>query len=265
MAVATIELDIPGSTLRYGIASQFNDYAIRVSLVKGQTTQDAALTALHTAQGVDWEYHHVIPNLPLQSEQVTYDGISRWLVTQVFYRSPWNLNRESAAIRQNFRFEVELTNVFIKSSASKTNGLPYSGSPGATDFYLLPLDASGTQRAYLPPVAYPYERRTLNIMDVRTYDTYPITSAQLAALGKVNDDTLVINTIGLSLAANTCRFVGAEFDMISDGTGSTGRWTGAFHFKAVSGGFYQQRAYWDTSSWKVANDLLYESTDLSIF
>lgn len=267
MSLSTIELDIPGSSLTYGIASQFNDYAVRVHLVKSQTTQDAALTALHTLQGVDWDYHHVIPNLPLQSETCQYAGIDRWMVTQRFWRGHWDLNRESTAIRQNFRFEVDMTPVFIKSSASKTNGLPYSGSPASTDFFLLPLDGTGTQQAYLPPAAYMYERRTLNIVDVRTYDAYPMTSAQAAALGKVNDASLVINTIGLTLAANTCRFVGAEFDMISDGTGSTGRWTGGFHFKVISGGHYQQRAYWDTgtSTWKVANDLLYESTDLSIF
>ncbi len=267
MSLSTIELDIPGSSLTYGIASQFNDYAVRVHLVKSQTTQDAALTALHTLQGVDWGIHHVIPNLPLQDETVQYAGIDRWLVTQRYYRTPWNLNRDAAAVRQNFRLELDLTPVFIKSSATKTNGLPYDADPDPEDFYLLPLDGSANQQAYLPPAAYMYERCTLNILDVRTYDTYPVSSAQLAALGKVNNANLVINSIGLTLGTNTCRFIGAEFDMISDGTGSTGRWSGAYHFKVIAGGHYQQRAYWDSANdkWKVANDLLYDSADLSIF
>jgi len=267
MSLATIEKDIPGSSLSVGIASQFNDYAVRVHLVKGQTTQSDALTALHTDLGVNWALHHVIQNLPLQVETCQYAGLNRWMVTQRFYRTRWNQNRTTSAVRQNFRFEVDLTPAFIKSSASRTNGLPYSSNPDPTDFFLLPLDSTYNQQAYLPPVSYPYERRTLNIVDVRTYDSYPITSAQASALGKVNNASLVINTIGLTLAAYECRFVGAEFDMVSDGTGTTGRWSGAFHFKVISGGHYQQRAYWDTAAfkWKVANDLLYEATDLSIF
>lgn len=267
MSLSTIELDIPGSSLTYGIASQFNDYAVRVHLVKGQSDQDSALTALHTALGVDWAIHHVIPNLPLQDENCQYAGLDRWMVTQRFYRTRWNQNRDAGAIRQNFRFELDVVPTFIASSASRTNGLPYVSNPDPTDFYLLPLDGTYNQQPYLPPVAYMYERRTLNIVDVRTYDAYPMTSAQAAALGKVNNASLVINTIGLTLAANTCRFVGAEFDMVSDGTGSTGRWSGAFHFKVISGGHYQQRAYWDDAAfkWKVANDLMYESADLSIF
>ncbi len=267
MALATIEKDIPGSSVGMGVTDQFNDYAVRRHLVKGVATHAAAQAALQADLGIGWTYHHVIDNLPCQKVETQYAGLNMFTVDQVFYRKRWNLNRSASAVRQNFRWGLDATPVYIKSSASRTNGLPYDAAPTPPDFYLLPLDSTDNQAAYLEPVAYMYERPTFDIVDMRSYDAYPISAAQAAAFGKVNNAALTINTLGLTFAANECRLIGANFDMVSDGTGSTGRWTGAFYFKGISGGWYHQRAYWDpgSSSWKVSNDLLYESANLSIF
>lgn len=277
MAIDAIKLDIPGSSFRVGIESQFNDYAVRRHLVTGETTGALAQDALHTELGGSWATHHVIPNLPLQYEDIRKFGLNKWYVTQVFSRekgSPWRGGDGGDGKRQELRFTLHAVPCFIRSDATRTNGLPYVADPDHTDFYLLPrmwLDTSSSssimQTPNLPPVSYMMERPALRLTDQRTFDAYPLSAAQVAMLGKVNDASIVLNSVGLTFAAYECRFVGADFVMESDGTDDDGRWAGAYYFDCIKGGHYMQRAYWSDadSEWKVANSLLYESGDMSIF
>lgn len=264
MSVAEINYDIPGSYMQVGIASQFSDYAIRRHLVKTVQTAADAQDKFHTDYPT-WAVHHVIPNLPCQSERIINFGRDSWIIEQVFGRkrtSPW---ADSNGKRQELRLSMDACPVFIKSDATKTNGLPYDAAPTPPDFYLLPLDSTSNMSASLAPVSYQYMRPLMRITDQRTYSSYPLTAGQLGCLGKVNAASVTLNSVGLTFAASEVRFVGADFVMESDGTGTTGRWAGAYYFDAIVGGHYMQRAYWDTgtSAWKVANSLQYETADIA--
>lgn len=268
MAIDAIRLDIPGSTMRVGIADQFDDYAIRRHLVTGEVDQADAEDALHTLLGGSWNEHHIIPNLPLRHETITKFGLNKWVIVQVFQRdqtSPWY---DANGKRQELRFTLGSTKCFISADASRTNGLPYVADPDPDDFYMLPLlarnDGAGVtvgQSPALSPIAYDYERPAARLRDERTYDVYPVTSSQIALLGKVNNASITLNSVGLSFSANEVRFVGADFVMKSNGSGSGGRWAGAYLFDTIKGGHYMQRAYWDdaNSKWKVANVLMHET------
>lgn len=270
MPIDDIRLDIPGSTMRVGIADQYQDYAIRRHLVKGETTQALAQDALHTLLGGSWDEHHVIPNLPLQNEEITRFGKDKWFITQVFARRRGSAFRDGDGKRQSLRFSMHATDVFIASDQSKTNGLPYHADPEWQHWHLLPLTdllTTGTvrQSASLPPVSYKYLRPACRLRDERTYATYPLTSGQIALMGKVNNGSITLNSVGLTFSANEVLFVGADFDMVSDGTTSGGRWQGAYYFDCIKGGHYMQQAYWDDTDekWFVANTLLYDSGDFA--
>lgn len=272
MAIDAIKIDIPGSSMRVGIASQFQDYAIRRHMVTGETTQADAQDALHTLLGVNWAKHHVIDNLPLQSETISKFGANKWIITQTFARdqtSGWR--DESNGRRQELRFTLHAVPVFISAAQSRTNALPYNSDPDPDDFYLLPLSSTDgvtvSQSPSLPPVAYMYERPALRLADQRTYDEYPLSATQVGLLGKVNNGSITLNSVGLTFSANECRFVGADFIMESTGEDSTGRWAGSYYFDCIKGGHYMQRAWWDDTNdkWKVSNDLMYETGDFTVF
>lgn len=281
MAINAIEYDIPGSRYSVGITDQFNDYAIRRHLVKGNATGELSRAALHTALGGSWQYHHIITSLPLQRETTQYFGPNMWIIEQVYARSRTSGWADANnGKRQELRFSLDYVPVFIRSDRAKRNGLPFVTNPAAngSDFFCLPLDvnASGTviQTPRLRPVSYQYERPILRITDQRTYSTYPLTDAQIAALGMVNVADITINSVGRTIYANEARFVGADFVMTSDGTSSSGRWAGAYYFDVVKGGWYSQVAWFDTSltgtsnpygKWVVANALQFATADFTIF
>lgn len=263
MSVADISYDIPGSSVHVGIASQFHDYAVRRHLVKGHTDQTSAQDALHTAQGASWAKHHIIPNLPLQKEVIARFGRNAWIVEQVYARrktSGWR--SEANGKRQEIRIGTDPVPVFIRADASRTNGLPFVDPASPVDFYMLQLDADGVESPYLPPAHHMFKRQAMRITDLRTYDSYPMSGGQFAAINKVNSDAITLSSVGLEFQPNAVLFLGGDFVMESDGTGTSGRWSGAYYFDAIPDGHYIQRAYWDTSMeiWRVENDLQYEST-----
>jgi len=276
VGISDIQLDIPGSSVRGGIATQYADYAVRRHLVKGETDQTNAQGALHTELGAGWDEHHVIPNLPLQYEDITKFGLDSWLVTQVFQRRKGSKYRDGDGgdgKRQTLRFALQATDVFIASDESKTNGLPYNSDPEPQNWFNLPLTdwlVTGTPRqsSSLPPESYKYLRPACRLRDERTYSTYPLSATQIGLMGKVNNSSIVLNSVGLTFAANEVLFVGAEFDMVSDGTGSTGRWDGAYFFDCIKGGHYMQRVWFDTAAtptpkWKAVNALMYDTGDFA--
>ena len=267
MSIPAIRYDIPGSVVRYGVSSVFEDYAVRRHLVRGVSTQNDAKDELHTAQDADqpsgWEYHHVITDLPLLHEDVKRFGRNSWVVEQTFARRQSSSGGwSSGGIRQEIRIGDSPVAAFIRADAPKVNGLPYVDFPENSDWFQVQLDESGDQSPTLPPIHHMYPRKSMRIADIRTYDSFPVTGLQFNALNKVNSDAAVLNTIGITYQPGTLLFIGADFEMQLNTQTGVGKWTGAYYFEAISSGHYMQRVYWDDgqAKWNAVNDLQFEST-----
>jgi hypothetical protein len=273
---ATVKLDIPGGSLTYGHSEGRIDRSIRRHYVEGVDEvanpdgRTAAITAALTATGSS---HHGLTTMPLQASTATRFGPGKYFVEQLYYRTGYNFSSTPSAKRHSFRGYLEGVPCVLKRTGTWQNGLPWAAAPTPDQFFNLPLKELGIppvivvqQTPELPPETYmlptPCQRLEVFVKSA----VYPVTDAQHALMGKVNNASVVLNGLGRTYAQYEVRFEFADFDQVDNADG-TRTWFGVYVFTIRRGGHYQQTAKWDSASykWLAVNEVPYDSGDFSIF